>query len=95
MTMPARVSTASTTGVSNVMPNAMNMVSAKLQYLSMSGVMLTPAGVKPTKVPKIDGKTMKYANAMPQKNSNVDDTMIGIAIFFSCLYNPGATNAHI
>lgn len=66
------------------MPKAMNMVSAKLQYLSMSVAICTPTGVKLTKVLKIDGNTTKYANAIPAKNNSVDDTMIGSAIFFSC-----------
>ena len=34
----------STTGTSNVMPKAMNMVSTKERYLSMSVIICTPAG---------------------------------------------------
>ena len=40
-----RTSTTTTTGVSNVMPKAMNIVSTNERYLSMSVIIVTPAGV--------------------------------------------------
>ena len=39
-----RTSTITTTGVSKVMPNAMNIVSTNDRYLSMSVIIVTPAG---------------------------------------------------
>ena len=44
-TIPKRTSTITTTGVSNVMPNAMNIVRTNDRYLSMSVIICTPAGV--------------------------------------------------
>src|SRR5439155_147273 len=43
-TTPKRTSTMTTTGVSNVMPKAMNIVSTNERYLSMSVIIVTPAG---------------------------------------------------
>ena len=40
-----RTSTTTTTGVSNVSPNAMNIVSTNDRYLSMSVIICTPGGV--------------------------------------------------
>ena len=40
-----RTSTTTTTGVSNVSPNAMNIVSTNDRYLSMSVIICTPTGV--------------------------------------------------
>ena len=44
-TTPMRTSTTTTTGVSNVMPNAMNIVRTNDRYLSMSVIICTPTGV--------------------------------------------------
>src|SRR3954468_2034130 len=95
VTTPILTSRTSTTGTSKAMPNTMNIVSTKLKYLSMSVAIVTPTGVKSAKKRNAIGKTTKYANAIPTKNSNVDDTSSGTTSRFSCWYKPGATNAHI
>ena len=43
-TTRSRTSTITITGVSNVMPKAMNMVSTNDRYLSMSVIIVTPGG---------------------------------------------------
>ena len=43
-TMRSRTSTITTTGISKVSPNAMNIVSTNDRYLSMSVIICTPAG---------------------------------------------------
>ena len=83
-TMRRRTSTITTTGTSNVTPNATNIVSTKDRYLSMSVIIVTPAGAYAAKKWKAIGKTRKYANAMPTRKNAKLETMTGIASRFSC-----------
>ena len=54
-----RTSTITTTGTSNVTPNAMNIVSTNDRYLSMSVIIVTPAGAYAAKKPNAIGNTTK------------------------------------
>ncbi|SKO20027.1 Uncharacterised protein [Mycobacteroides abscessus subsp. massiliense] len=58
-TMPILASNTTTTGTSNVVPNATNMPKIKDRYLSISVAILTPTGVTPAKNLKITGNTKK------------------------------------
>ena len=57
--MRMRTSTITTTGTSNVIPNAMNIVSTNDRYLSMSVIIVTPSGAYAAKKPNAIGKTRK------------------------------------
>src|SRR4029079_788975 len=61
-TMRRRTSTITTTGTSNVTPNATNIVSTNDRYLSMSVIIVTPAGAYAAKKWNAIGNTRKYAN---------------------------------
>jgi hypothetical protein len=44
---------------------------------------------------KIIGQTTKYANATPDKNRKIVDSINGAIKAFSFLYKPGDINIHI
>src|SRR6059036_1547156 len=68
-TSPTRTSTMTTTGTSNVTPNAMKVVSTKERYLSMSVIHATPSGATDAMNWKTIGNTRKYAKDIPTRNS--------------------------
>src|SRR5512139_2630925 len=92
---PARTSTITTTGTSNVTPKAMKVVSTNERYLSMSVIHATPSGAIDAMNWKITGKTRKYAKAIPTIKSTELAITSGSTRRFSFAYKPGATNAHI
>jgi len=56
---PIFTSNTTATGTSNVMPNAINMVSTKERYLSMSVIHATPSGAIEAMKPNTTGNTRK------------------------------------
>src|SRR6266581_2547697 len=93
-TSPTRTSTITTTGTSNVTPNAMKVVSTKERYLSMSVIHATPSGAMDAMNLKTTGNTRKYAKDIPSRYRNERATPRGSTRRFSFTYKPGATNAH-
>jgi hypothetical protein len=61
----------------------------------MSVITNIDSGATPIKNLKIIGQTIKYANATPDKNKKIVDTINGAMKVFSCLYKPGDINIHI
>ncbi len=93
-TTPTRTSTMTATGTSKVTPNATNVVSTNERYLSISVIHATPSGAIDAMNLNTTGNTRKYANDMPTINSSELATTNGSTRRFSCIYRPGATNAH-
>ena len=92
-TMFIRTSTTTTTGTSNVTPNARKVDITNDRYFSISVIQATPSGAMFAMNLNTVGNTRKYAKDMPTKNNTTLAATSGKASRFSCEYKPGATKA--